>query len=121
MLMRLEGELNTTLLFEHGRCQPASMLWVARILLGRLCWERLAFGQTMKAFAKHYHKEVTHNLLKIHDLVELVEPPLGGLFASTSVGHRWNDKMELDVGEEEQEPNVQGGRDSPDETNIGLG
>lgn len=43
-LMRLEGKLNATLLFEHGRHQPASMLWVARILLSCLFWERLALG-----------------------------------------------------------------------------
>lgn len=33
-LMRLEGELNATLLFEHGGRQPTNMIWVARILLG---------------------------------------------------------------------------------------
>ena len=53
--------------------------------------------------------------------MDLVEPPLGGLSASTSTGQRRNDEMELDAGEEEQEPNAQGGQDSLDEANIGLG
>ena len=84
--MWLEGELNVSLLFEHGGLQPASTLWVAHILLGRLFPERLALGRTVKAFAKHYHKEVMRSLVKIQDLVDLAEPPLGGLSASTSAG-----------------------------------
>ena len=55
-LMRLEGELNATLLFEHGGLEQASTLWVARIFLGQLFCERLALGRTVKAFAKHYWK-----------------------------------------------------------------
>ena len=78
-----------------------SMLWVARILLGHLFKERLALDWIVKAFAKHYRKEVMHSLVKIQDLVDLAEPPLGGLSASTSTGHRQNDEMELDAGEEE--------------------
>ena len=99
--MRLEGELNATLLFEHGGHQPASMLWVARILLNRLFCERLALGRTVKVFAKHYRKEVMRSLVKIKDLVDLVELPLGGLSASTFASQRRNDKMELDAREEE--------------------
>jgi hypothetical protein len=57
-LMCVEGELNASLLFEHGNHQPTSTLWVARILLGRSFRERLALGRTMKAFSKHYCKEV---------------------------------------------------------------
>lgn len=64
-LMRLEGELNDTLMFEHGGRQPVSMLWAAHILLGRLFRERLALGGTVKAFSKHYREEVMRNLVKI--------------------------------------------------------
>lgn len=53
VLMRLEGELNATLLFEHGGRQPPSTLWVAHILLERLFWERLSLGRTVKEIAKH--------------------------------------------------------------------
>ena len=90
-LMRLEGELNATLLFEHGVYQPTSMLWVSRILLGWLFRERLALGQTVKVFSKHYRKEVMRSLVKIQDLVDLAELPLGCLSVSTSVGQWWNE------------------------------
>ena len=62
-----------------------------------------------------------HSLVKIQDLVDLAKLPLGGLSSSTCVSQRWNAKMELDAGEEEQDPNAQGGQDSLDEANIGLG
>ena len=75
----------------------------------------------MKDFAKHYRKEVMRSLVNIQDLVDLDGPPLGGLYASTSAGQRRNEEMELDVGEEEQEPSAQGGRESPGEANIDLG
>ena len=71
VLMRLEGELNATLMFEHGGREPASMLWVAHILLGRLFCERTALGRIVKDFTKHYRKEVVHSLVKIQDLVDL--------------------------------------------------
>lgn len=79
--MHLEGELNTTLMFKHGGHQLASTLWVEHILLNRLPCERLALGQTMKAFTKHYQKKVMRSLVKIRDLVDLVKPPLGSLSA----------------------------------------
>lgn len=85
-LMRLEREFNATLLFEHGGRQPTSSLWISRILLDRLFRERLALGWTVKAFAKHYRKEVMRSLVKIQDLEDLAEPPLGGLSALTSAG-----------------------------------
>ena len=115
--MQLKGELNATLLFEHGGRQLASTLWaalwialwVARILLARLFRERLALGRTVKAFSKHYRKELMCSLVKIQDLVDLAKPPLGGVFSSTFVCQRWNDEMELNTGEEEQEQNTQGG------------
>ena len=120
-LMRLEGELNATLLFEHGGLQQASTLWVARILLGQLFRERLPLGRTVKAFAKHYQKEVMCSLVKIQDLLELDEMPLGGLSASTSSGQMRNEEMELDVEEEEHAQNTRGGQGNPREANIGLG
>ena len=35
-LARMEDDLNSTLLFEHGGGQRASQIWIVRILLGRL-------------------------------------------------------------------------------------
>ena len=119
--MHLEGELNVTLLFKHGGHQLASPLWISHILLVHLFSERVALGQTVKVFAKHYQKEVMCGLVKIQDLLDLVEPPLGGLSSATSVGQWCSEDMELDVEEEELEPNSQGSSDNPNETNIGLG
>lgn len=82
---RLEKELEATLGFEHGRRQQASPLWVTRIMLGRLFKERLDLGRAIKAFAKFQHREIMRSLVKVNDLEELVEPPLGGVpEASTS-------------------------------------
>lgn len=53
-------------------------------------------------------------------MVDLVEPPLGGLLASTSGGQRWSDEMELDADEEELEQNAQDFPDNPSESNISL-
>lgn len=75
----------------------------------------------MKVFAKHYWKEVIRGLVKIKDLVDLAEPPLGGLSAATSARQRCNEDMELDAEEEELERNSQDTLNSPSEANLGLG
>lgn len=59
-------------------------------------------------------------LVKIKDLVNLGELPLGGLSVSMSAGQMWNDEIELDMGKE-QEPNAHGGQDRAGEENIDLG
>ena len=46
------------------------------------------------------------SLVKIQDLVYLVDPPLWGLSASTTTGQRRNEEMELDAREEEHEKNT---------------
>ena len=74
----------------------------------------------MKAFSKFYRKEVMRSLVKIQDLVDLADLPLGGLSTSTSTGQRWSNEMELDAEEEKSEPSAQGGQDSPSEANIVL-
>lgn len=52
ILTRLKDDLNSSLLFEHGEGQRAIPLWIARILLGRLSWERMALGKVVEVFAK---------------------------------------------------------------------
>ena len=78
-------------------------------------------GRTVKSFAKHYQKELIHSLVKIQDLVDLVETPLGGLSTMTSSGQMRNEEMDLDEEEEEQAKDTPGGKDSPGEANLGLG
>ena len=53
-MTHLEGELTSTLLFEHGGSHLGNTLCVVHILLGRLFCERLALGLMVEAFAKHY-------------------------------------------------------------------
>ena len=120
-LTHLEGELSSTLLFEHGGRQTANSLWVVCILLGCLFQERLALGRTVEAFAKHYQREAMHNLVKLQDLVDLVDPPLGGTPATIVSEHTKEEAMELDDEEEEQEEDTSGGQRSPGEANLGLG
>lgn len=99
-LTHLEGELSSTVLFEHGGRKTASPLWVVHILLSHLFWERLALGQTVEAFVKHYWREAMHSLVKLQDLVDLVEPPLGGTHPTTASGQTKDEAMELDAEEE---------------------
>lgn len=95
-LTHLEGELSCTLLFEHGGRQTTSSLWVVHILLGRLFWERLSLGRIVEAFAKHCQREAMCSLVKLQDLAELVEPPLGGTSTTISLGKTKEEVMELD-------------------------
>ena len=60
-------------------------------------------------------------LVKIQDLVDLAEPPLGGPSTATSTGQQRNEDMELDAEEEEPEQNSQDPPDSLGEANIRLG
>lgn len=120
-LMRIEGELNATLLFEYGGRHPTRMLWVAPILLGFLFHERLPLGWMVKSFPKHYSKESIGSLVKLQDLVDLGEPPLGSFAAMTSSSQMKNEAMELDEEEEEHVEDTQGGQCSPVEANLGLG
>ena len=85
-LFQLEKELEPTFRFEHGGRKQASPLWVTRILLGQLFRERLALGQAVKAFAKFQRREITRSLVKVNDLEELVEPPLGGVQEASTFG-----------------------------------
>lgn len=77
-LFRLEKELEATLLFEHGGDYRANPLWVTQILLGRLFHERLSLGRAIKSFAKFQCREMMRGLLKLDDLEDVAEPPLGG-------------------------------------------
>ena len=51
-LSRLEDDLNSALLFEHGGGQRASELWLTRILLGCLSWERTTLGKVVEVMVQ---------------------------------------------------------------------
>ena len=77
-LFRLEKELEATLLFEHGGEHRASPHWVTRILLVRLFRERLSLGRAVKSHAKFQRRDMMRELVKLNELEEVAEPPLGG-------------------------------------------
>lgn len=121
-LKHLEGELISTLMFEHGGRQLASSLWVVRILLGHLFHERLALGWMVEAFAKNYQRESMRSLAKLQDLVDLAKSPLGGVPATTSSGQTKDEAMELDEEEEEEhKDDTPVGKGSLGEDNLSLG
>jgi hypothetical protein len=64
-LMRLEGELNSSLLFEHGGSQRASPLWVVCILLEHLFREWLDLGWVVELFMKHHRREAMRSMVKL--------------------------------------------------------
>ena len=85
-LFRLEQQMDATLMFEHGRRQKASQLWVTCILLGRLFWEWLALGRAVKAFVKFQRREIMRGLVKVNDLEELAKPSLRGTSEARASG-----------------------------------
>lgn len=99
----LEGELGSSLLFEHGGGQQASPLWVVRILLRCMFCERMALGWAVEVFTKHYRREAMRSMVKLRDLVDLDEPPLAGSTTVSALGQPKGEAMELDDDDEEQE------------------
>ena len=116
-----EGELGSTLLFEHGGGQSSNPLWVARILFRRPFRERLALGEVVIVFVKHCRREAMRSLVKLQDLVELDEPPLGGSSVATTLGYPKGQAMDLDDDDEEQEEDMSGVQHILGEVNLGLG
>lgn len=77
-LSRLEQELDAAFRFEQGGGQGSSPVWLTQILLGRLLRERLVLGRAIKMFTKFQRREIMCCMVKLNDLEELAEPPLGG-------------------------------------------
>jgi hypothetical protein len=60
-------------------------------------------------------------MVKLQDLVDLAEPPLGGLSIATASGQPKGEAMELDDDDEEQEVDILGVQYNLGEANLGLG
>ena len=78
-------------------------------------------GQTVEDFAKHYQREAMRNLVKLQDLVDLTEPPLGGTSTMETSRKMKDEVMELDDEEVEREEDATGRQCSPKEANLSLG
>ena len=72
-------------------------------------------------FAKHYRREAMRSMVKLQDLVDLAEPPLGGSFVVIASGKPKGEAMELDEDDEEQEEDMSSRQHSPEKANLGLG
>lgn len=120
-LTHLEGELNSSLLFEHGGRQRASPLWVVCILLSRLFREWLALGRAVEVFVKYQRWEAMRSMVKLQDLVDFSEPPLGGTSGALTSYHRKDEAMELDEEDVYQDEATAGAQFSSGEANFGLG
>lgn len=120
-LTHLEGDLNLALLFEHGGGQRASQLWITRILMGRLSGERTTMGKTMEVFAKLQRRDIMRSMVKLHDLVDLVEPPWRGMAKASSSGQPCDEAMELDEAMENLDEEATEAPNNPGEANLGLG
>ena len=64
-LTRLEGELGSSIMFEHEGGQSSSTLWLAYILLWHLFHERLDLGRAVEVFTKHYRREAMRSMVKL--------------------------------------------------------
>ena len=119
-LTRLEREMNSSLMFEHGGGKSASRLWVVCILLGHFFEERLALGRVVEVFAKYQRQEAMRCMVKLQDLVDLAEPPLGGTSGAPTLDHSKDEAMDLDGADEYQGGAIVIAQCSPGEVNFDL-
>jgi hypothetical protein len=120
VLFQLEREMDATLTFEHGGGLRASQLWVTRILLGGLFRKRLTLGQAVKSFTKFQCREIMWGLVKLNELEEVVEPPLGGMSESSTLGPPKDEMLDLEEEDTAPEDDNEVARFSPGESQIGL-
>lgn len=120
-LSHMEDDLNSALLFEHGGGQRAGQLWITRILLGRLSWEWTALGKAVEVFAKLQRRDIMHNMVKLHDLVDLAEPPWRSMAEASSSGRSREEAMDLDADMENRDRDAMESLTSLGEANLGLG
>ena len=120
-LTHLEDDLNFALLFEHGGGQRASQLWIARILLGHLSRERTALGKAVEVFAKLQWRDIMRSMVKLHDLVDLAEPPWRGMAEASSSGLPRDESMELDEAMGNRDKEAAEASANLGEANLGLG
>ena len=108
-------------MFEHGGAQRASELWLTRILLGRRSWEQTTLGKAVEVFAKLQRRDIMRSMVKLHDLVDLAEPPWKSMADIHSARRPREEAMDLDEALECQDEEAVEPLTSPGEANLGLG
>lgn len=119
-LIRLEDDLNLSLLFEHGRGQRASPLWIVHILLGRLSRERTTLDKAVEVFAKLQWRDIMQSMVKLHDLVDLAEPPWRGMAEASTSGLPTDEAMEMDKAIGNHNEEATDASASPREANLSF-
>ena len=119
ILVHLERELQTTFWLDNGNGLLVSSLWVVRILLGRLLYERTTLGHTIKQYTKFQHREIMRCMVKLNNLEDLAKPPLDGVLKASSSALRKHEGMEMDADAGRQEGALSNAQFSPDDDNVG--
>lgn len=107
-------------MFEHSGSQRASQLWVTRIFLGRLFRERLTLGREVKSFAKFQRHEIMRGLVKLNELEEVAEPPLGNMPEASTLGLPKDEMQDLEEEDTTLEDDGEEARYSLGESQLGL-
>ena len=81
----------------------------------------MVLGKAMEVFAKLRSRDIMCSMVKLHDLVDLVEPPWRSMVEASSSGQPQEEAMELDEAMENQDEEATEPPDSPSEANLGLG
>lgn len=80
-----------------------------------------ALGKAMEVFAKLQRRDIMRSMVKLHDLVNLAEPPWRGMAKASMSGRPRDDSMELDEAMGNRDEEVVDAPASPREANLGLG
>ena len=78
-------------------------------------------GKDVEVFAKLQWRDIMRSMVKLHDLVDLAEPPWRGMAKESSSEQPWDESMELDEAMENQDEEATEALTSPGEANLGLG
>ena len=65
-------------------------------MLGRLSWERTTLGKVVEVVTKLQRRDIMRRMVKLHDLVDLAEPPWRNMVEASSSGQPWEEVVELD-------------------------
>ena len=78
-------------------------------------------GKSMEVFTKLHWRDIMQSMVKLHDLVDLAEPPWRGMAEASSSGLPRDESMELDEAMGNQDEEVVEAPTSPGEANLCLG
>ena len=81
----------------------------------------MALGRAVEVFAKLQRREIMRSVVKLHDLVDLAEPPWRGMAEAMTSGLPRDKLMEFDEAIGNHDKDVADASASPGEVNLGLG